>query len=293
MNRKLIFITGASGALGRYLVPRLKERGFDLHLLYHRTLPEGSKESIEYSSGDLLNPESYRETLRRTSTVLHLGGVTYSHHPREYWDTNVLGTQALIHACEQAGVERFIHISTSAISEAGGAYSQSKREAERFVSQSHLNWIILRLAEVWGSGSKRGMDAILRSIQQHCMVPVFKSKKIQMAPIHCQDVFAALLEVLDRSDLKQVCLNLAGPEIFSHSSLVKEVAGLGGQKKLCIPLPLGFLKAVVQIGAFLSNRFPLVRDQMPRLTAPKSLDIRETQRLIHFQPKRLRDCLKL
>jgi dTDP-glucose 4,6-dehydratase len=77
-------------------------------------------ERVEIFRGDLCNPEAVANALEGVDTVFHLGAVIpipYSYlHPREFVETNVVGTLNVLEAGRRAAtVRRIVHTSTSEV----------------------------------------------------------------------------------------------------------------------------------------------------------------------------------
>ncbi|MBU1869695.1 MAG: NAD(P)-dependent oxidoreductase, partial [Candidatus Omnitrophica bacterium] len=151
MSVKNIFITGAEGKIGTFLVKALsEERRYTLSLLSRANVDSDSGSVlVRHVKGDLCQAESYSSYLNGIDVVLHLGGVTHSNAGSKYYSVNSDATLHLIKACEQTGVKRLIFLSSRTASKEGGDYSYSKLIAEKYVQESSLNWLIFRLSEVY------------------------------------------------------------------------------------------------------------------------------------------------
>jgi len=70
--------------------------------------------------GDIRDRDSVRETLRalKPIAVIHLAGAAYVgesiENPAKYYDINVVGSQRLLEACREAGVDRIVFSSSCA-----------------------------------------------------------------------------------------------------------------------------------------------------------------------------------
>src|SRR3954454_170013 len=82
-------------------------------------LPAAAAPEGEVVRGDLRDVESVAAAVRGTSVVFHLGALIAIPHsyanPREYFETNVLGTLNVAQAARDAGAERVVHTSTSEV----------------------------------------------------------------------------------------------------------------------------------------------------------------------------------
>jgi nucleoside-diphosphate-sugar epimerase len=115
-----VFVAGASGAIGSRLVPQLLERGHDV-IGSSRSRVRASRLSEQGAQGvvlDLLDRRAVREAILvvRPDAIVHeataLAGLSdFKHFDRSFAETNSLrteGTDALLEAARDAGVERFL-----------------------------------------------------------------------------------------------------------------------------------------------------------------------------------------
>jgi dihydroflavonol-4-reductase len=107
-------VTGATGFLGRHLLPLLAERGDSLRALVRRDTDAASLEAqgVEVVRGDVTDPESVRVAAAGCGRVFHLAGVV-SHERRDELRlraVNVEGTRAVLAAAEPGA--RIVHVSS-------------------------------------------------------------------------------------------------------------------------------------------------------------------------------------
>jgi nucleoside-diphosphate-sugar epimerase len=115
-----VFVAGASGALGRRLVPQLIEAGHEVTGTHHCPANAGLVEALgaEPVRLDLLNARAVRTAVlgSRPDAIVHqataLAGVRFGRsRDKAYAATNRLrteGTDALLAAAREAGVRRFV-----------------------------------------------------------------------------------------------------------------------------------------------------------------------------------------
>src|ERR687898_2107641 len=114
-----VFVAGATGAIGRQLVPRLVEAGHEVHGMTRR----GSKQAMLHELGavpvvaDALDPDQVAEAVGRArpDVIVHqltaIGAVDPRHLDRDFAQTNRLrteGTDHLLSAGQAVGVRRFV-----------------------------------------------------------------------------------------------------------------------------------------------------------------------------------------
>ncbi|HEY0274179.1 MAG TPA: NAD-dependent epimerase/dehydratase family protein [Chitinophaga sp.] len=110
-----IAITGATGFLGTTLLPLLLEAGHSLRLLVRHPPPQQpANGQVEYLEGALGNTGTMQLLVQGADAVIHLAAViALDDRPDEkMFYINTEGTRILLEAAQQAGVKRFIHLSS-------------------------------------------------------------------------------------------------------------------------------------------------------------------------------------
>jgi NADH dehydrogenase len=292
--RKSIFITGATGKIASFLIRSLIARNFQLTLLCRKNFPElpYHNHKIKILVADLLNQNSYLRGLEGTDIVLHFAAVTYTNNLKKYYKVNAEATFQLIQACKKLNVKKFVLISTRAISENGGEYCRSKLLAERYIQESGLDWVILRLAEVYGIQDNKGINFLLKNIHKFPFIPIIGSGKYEIAPIHIQDVVSVIQKVIEKENLENKIYNIAGPESFTYNQFIDKVLKLQRLKKVKIYFPVWFARILARFLAIFCEDCFIVVDQIPRLLSEKSDDITLAKEEFNFFPARLEDKIR-
>lgn len=163
-----VLVTGAGGFIGGHLAAELTRRGAKVRALLRYTsrgdrgtlgwLPAEIQREVETFFGDLRDVESVQHATRGMRTVFHLGAqiaIPYSYvNPRDFFETNVLGTLNVAQAALAAGVERLVHTSTSEVYgsaqtvpitethplEAQSPYAASKIGADKLMDSFHRSY---------------------------------------------------------------------------------------------------------------------------------------------------------
>lgn len=129
MQGRSVLVTGAAGFIGGHLCAALVAEGAQVRALvrYNSRDDRGTLDwlesdvvdAIEVLAGDLRDFESVRRAVAGVDVVMHLGAqiaIPYSYiNPRDFFETNVLGTLNVAQACLDAGVSRLVHTSTSEV----------------------------------------------------------------------------------------------------------------------------------------------------------------------------------
>ncbi|HEY1478973.1 MAG TPA: GDP-mannose 4,6-dehydratase [Gaiellales bacterium] len=129
LSGRPVFVTGAGGFIGGHLCSRLVELGANVRGLvrYNSRNDRGTLDwldpaiarEIDVVLGDLRDIESVTRAMDGSEVVFHLAAqiaIPYSFvNPRDYFETNVLGTLNVAEAARSLGVRRVVHTSTSEV----------------------------------------------------------------------------------------------------------------------------------------------------------------------------------
>lgn len=233
LRGKRVLVTGAGGSIGSELCRQLLSGGADrLYLFGHgensiyeidrelRLLQEegvGDKATIVPIIGEIQDADYMRFLLKRLRADVVLHTAAYKHvplmeeNPLAVVQNNVFGTRNLVQAAVEAGVDRFVFISTDKVVDPVSVYGASKRIAEEIVlhagtglgadSEAHResagNFMVVRFGNVLSS---RGS-----------IVPLFQRQIARGGPI-----------TVTHPDMKRYYMTI--PEA---SSLVLQTGGVG------------------------------------------------------------------
>lgn len=175
-----LFITGATGRIGARLVPWLSAQGYGITALTRRPNVEffAKSENIRVVEGDLGEPAAWSGAMEGSDAVVHMAARSRGASPEENWEINYQGTLNAANAAVQAGVPRFVFLSTSLVYGDGltwpareedplapeRPYPASKAAAEAAVrdltAAAGVAAVILRLAFVYGDGDPHLREAL-------------------------------------------------------------------------------------------------------------------------------------
>jgi 2-alkyl-3-oxoalkanoate reductase len=174
-----VLVTGATGFLGSHLASALAVRGHAVRALSRGAGGESplQKANIEIVRGDLKDRESLRKAIAGVDVVCH-AAAAMSGFWREYAETTIQGTEWMLKLSQEAGVKRFVHISSITVyqtwdREKGalidetcpwdpypgrlGPYAHSKIEAEKHAFrylQQGLPVVVIRPGIIYGPGGR-------------------------------------------------------------------------------------------------------------------------------------------
>ncbi len=258
---KKVLVTGGAGYVGAVLVPKLLSKGFQVIVLDSMFFtgrgldPVRSNPSLKILVGDIRNTSSVKESLNDVDAVIHLASI--SNDPSGDLnlaltvEVNFNATIVLARLAKEAGVKRFINVSTSSVYgikeesnvtedlplEPLTIYSKTKADAEPIVmglGTPEFTVVTIRPATVCGYSPKMRLDLSVNILAMHAItrgiITVFGGKQ-KRPNIHIDDItdyYVDLLE-LPRDKINGGIYN-AGYEnytIMEIAEMVRDIIGRG------------------------------------------------------------------
>jgi dTDP-glucose 4,6-dehydratase len=129
LTGRAVLVTGAGGFIGGHLVERLVAEGATVRAFvrYNSRNERGTLDwfapdvmrEVDVVLGELRDVESVAAAIAGVEIVFHLGAqiaIPYSYvNPRDYFETNVLGSLNVARAALDSGVQCIVHTSTSEV----------------------------------------------------------------------------------------------------------------------------------------------------------------------------------
>jgi len=156
LTKRCVFVTGATGYLGRPLVERLLERGHTVRALVRATsasrLPPGAEPVI----GDALDGPGYRAKVQRGDVFVHLVGVAHPSPGKAalFLSIDLASVVAATEAARTAGASRFVYVSVAQQAPILRDYIAARAAGETKVRDTGLPASILRPWYVLGPGHR-------------------------------------------------------------------------------------------------------------------------------------------
>ncbi len=188
---RILAVTGGTGFVGGHFLRLAREAGYRLRALTRR--PQPREESIEWIDGDLSDRSALGSLAGGAHALVHIAGLING-TPQEFASINVGGTASMLEAAGEAGVRRFIHVSTLAAREPGlSRYGESKAQSECLVQASGLDWTIIRPPAVFGPGDRETLELFRMARLGFVALP----PRGRFSVIHVEDLCRLILAVID------------------------------------------------------------------------------------------------
>lgn len=244
-EQQTVAVAGATGFVGRFIVKELLSRGYAVRGLVRdrakaaAVLPKDAK--LTLVTGDVQDGASLAELSRGAWACVNAIGILREGHGQTFRKLHVDATRALVAACREAGVERFVQVSALGVTDDGKTkYQKTKFEGEGIVRRSGLAWTILRpslvhgadgefmtLAKGWVTGSKQPwffLPYFTRGVlTSDVPLAAIRREPGSIQPVAVEDVAWAAAESLAKPDAAGEVINLVGPEVLTWPELLRAV----------------------------------------------------------------------
>lgn len=225
-----VLVLGASGQIGRFLVPRLLRGGQSVIALSRQAHAEAPG-NLEWRRGDLF---ADMPSMPQVDAVYSLGPLD--------------GFSAWLERTALPGRPRIIAIgSMSAISKQGSADPAERalaatlqRAEQRLVASAERNglaWTLLRPTLIYGAGIDRSLSLIARRASRWRLFPRLLGATGLRQPVHAEDLAEACLASASATVTGRV-FDLGGGERLSVSAMFARVHASLPRFALAVPLPL-------------------------------------------------------
>ena len=249
-----ILVTGASGFVGRALVPALAADGWLVRAAMRHTVPARGPDIEVAALPDLAHAVDWGTLLAGVDVVIHLAGIAHTGRgvsEQRYDRVNRAATAELAAAAAAAGIKRLILMSSISaqsspasdhvLTEADeplptSAYGRSKLAAERAVVASGVPFTILRPVVIYGPGAKGNVRTMLRIARSAWPLP-FASFNNRRSLLGIDNLIAAVrLAATSPAALGQTYV-VADPTPVALSQILTVLRTAMGRPPRLVPVP--------------------------------------------------------
>lgn len=241
-----ILVTGANGFVGRHLVLALQKRGDRVRAL---SSPTGDttwlkQHGIATFRGDIRVQDTLTEPMCGVDAVVHLVAETKKKwgSMQDAYAVNVIGTKNVCRSAMTAGVQRVIHISTSAIYNMGVGHpvteddplaplddpycltkAQGDKLVQRMIREDCLPAVIVRPGALLGPGDNLNFGRLANRVRTGKGIIVGSGNNV-VPLVYITDVVQALLLTLDSERAVGQVYNISNNQPLTQKQYLSAIA---------------------------------------------------------------------
>ncbi|HEX6127796.1 MAG TPA: NAD(P)H-binding protein, partial [Candidatus Limnocylindria bacterium] len=255
-----VAVVGATGFVGRHVVPYLAERGHRVRAISRdgERLP-GWGDAVTGHAADVESGQGLADALRGAEGMVHLVAIPREHGGRTFEEVNVRGVRRALAAARQAGVRRVVHLSVlGAAEDPKLRYLHSKWRGEQLVRDSGMEWVILRPSLLFGEGDGFfNLVKVTLTWWSPGIVAIPGDGSTRFQPLSVQDLALAVERSLVEPDRAGEVYELGGPEYLSYRQVVERVMKVTGKRRLKLNMPIPLISALTAVTDRVLPIFPV------------------------------------
>jgi nucleoside-diphosphate-sugar epimerase len=234
------FVFGASGAVGRFLVPRLLAVGHDV-VAISRSQRRSAEPRLRWTPGEL--PDRVSEP-PANACIVSVG-------PLDLFAAWLAQSRAI-------GGARIVALgSMSAVTKRDSAdpaeralaarLAESERRLLEAARLAGARATLLRPTLIYGAGMDRSLTPIVRFARRWRVFPLVPRARGMRQPVHADDVAAACVSALAANALSRTVYDLGGGERLAFAAMLARVHAALPFATLALPIPLTLLRGAAGI----------------------------------------------
>jgi len=299
---RIIAVTGASGFIGRAVSQQLLRYGYHVRAVSrsHSLFGSFSSSRVDHVvCGDLVSSHDLTPVVANVNCIIHAAArVPFSRTrvPELDYSVNVEATRRLAQSAVDAGVERFVFLSSvRAISSSGegldsagrsgrgdqacDGYGASKRAAEQALwdisAKTGLGVVVVRPPLVYGSGVKGHLAGLLKLLRFGLPLPLGALQN-KRSLIGLDNLVDLLIRCVDHPAAVDQTFLVSDGEDLSTPDLLRHMAAAMGRPARLVPVPVPLLRLA---GSTLGKGA-----EIDRLVGSLQIDISHTRQVLGWTP---------
>lgn len=282
-----IIVTGATSIIGRFLLARLVNAGYEVHAISRSrdgNLNETDKK-IVWHPADISHPEQLPSV--NAQALIHLAPLWL--------------LPPLLPALSSLRIKRVVGFgSTSLFSKASSTnvgeqqlvarFATAEEAITRFGSGLEMNWTIFRPTLVYDCARDKNISVIARFIQRYGFFPLLGKASGLRQPVHADDLAEACIMALNQPATFCKAYNVSGGETLSYRQMVERVFSSLGKPVRFLIIPAWLFRGAIRVVMLLPGKRSMTPEMAMRMNVDLCFDHTDATRDFGFSPRPFLPC---
>jgi len=260
-----VMVTGVTGFVGPTLCDLLARSGYVVRAAVRNDRPVPACISEKAVVGDIATSTDWQAALRGVDVVIHIAARAHVLHETGansdlYIETNTRGTERLANASAEAGIRRFVYMSSVKVNgevttdhaytayddpRPRDAYGTSKWLAEKHLmeiaARTGMEAVIVRSPLVYGPGVRANFLRLLRWVDRELPLPLGAIENSRSL-VSIWNLCDLLVHVLNHPLAPGRTWMVSDGEDLSTPELIRRLGSAMGRRVKLVPVPAGLLR---------------------------------------------------
>ena len=279
MKKQNIFLTGASGFVGREILKKLLAAGHAVKAVarnprkWEQIYPQANWIGGDFNQNT--DAEFWQPHLDGIAIVINAAGIIRETKNSSFANVHHQGPLALFTAARKSNIEHVLQVSALGADAAVTRYQISKKAADDFLLQNFPQAVIIRPSIVTGEGGQSiQLFSLLSSLP---LLPLVGDGSYPIQPVLMDDLTNAIAGIVAGWPGQGGIINAAGPQVFTLQSWlqgIRQTSGLRQVAVVAVPLILVEIAAKFGIGM-------LDQDTLTMLKNGSTADVTDFTKLLN------------
>jgi NADH dehydrogenase len=282
-------VSGGTGFVGSAIVQELLRRGGTVAVLGRAADRVRARfgADVDARQADVRDAGALAGALQGVDVVVN--AVQFPGSPienrRKGWtfeEVDLKGTRHQVDAAKAAGARRFVYVSgVGASKDSDKHWNRYKWEAEKYVRDSGMEWVVLRPTWIFGPDDV-SLNRFLGFAKFLPFVPMFGDGEQEMQPVFIDDIGRIGADAASRPEAANELFEAGGPEVMTMNDVVRTALEVQGKERRLLHQPAAIGKVLGRVASLLPSP-PLSADAIEFITHAAVAD--NTRLLAVLQPR--------
>lgn len=251
MSIQRICVLGGTGFVGRHLVARLANDGYQVKVLTRHPQRHRAFEllpGVTLVGADVHDSKALQEQLAGCDAAINLVGVLHEYSGQSFRAVHAELPGKVVASCRASGVKRLLHMSAlHADADSGPSqYLFTKGEGERTVMAARDLAATCFKPSIIFAPDDDFYNKFAKLLKSNWVLPL-ACPNARFAPVYVGDVVQAFEMALSDDSTIGKSYELCGPQVYAFKDLVEDIARMLGLERRVIGLPDGLARLQARI----------------------------------------------
>jgi len=285
-----IVLTGGAGLVGQNLVFILKKNGFTNITVIDKnynnlSIMKSIHKDINFICEDLSESGVWCSTIEIADVIVILHAQIGGNNEKLFIKNNILSTKLIIDILNKRPKDnKVIHISSSVVlSSVVDLYVTTKYEQEKLISNSSLNFTVLRPTLMYGLFDRKHLGWLSRFMKNFPLFPVPGNGRYKRQPLYVNDFCNIIIDCIIKNHIGKV-YNISGLQHIDYIDIIYKMKKILKVNTIIFFVPYNLFYFLIWIWGIFDKNPPFTTKQLISLCADDDFEIINWPQVFNVSP---------